>query len=437
MKTILIRIGIILGLIILFLAVNILNPTETLRCKEIKKDLEYHCPYHPVNKNDDILVSQFKALYSAKADGSRQKNFILKAPPKWVIMMNSISPNHERILLTMKKEGCNDDWRKSDGRLCAWGRFVLWVAYHEGKVWVLKNLAQIYGFNSELHGWTSWQNNKYAFFNGLSYPENKPLPLIAMTKEDDTQAYQIRFDSNEDINIEPWGAEKMYRKDCLTGRLYPSHIQNSDTCVDGAKVVFARRCLTEPDPDYWAWWNTKNMDGTGGKCNNLGKPEKIPVLRNFIVEVDSNCQPKTAFDINNPIRQPRQDPIYKHMGSVAEWGEMMPAISMDGKYVAFHTVRGYGGADPEDNCAGVENNSPGYSVVEYCELNESLKCKEVLQVPLYENIYGAGQPFFFVEENGETSLIRSTGPGAVKTKIESVPNKNILLIEGLGGYPLK
>jgi len=421
---------------------NIANPIDDNLVQEIEPDLLYDYPYQLINDNDEIIFSSIGALYSSKIDESGNKNLIFRSPKGWGIIQNSISPDHQRILFTMMKPNCQN-WPNEDGVNCGYGRLTLWLAYHEPNnlndpqddKWVLKNLSPIYGANADIHGWTSWQSNKYALFNALIRPNDQPV-LGTSQEDNNAQAYQIRFDSNTDINIELWGQGEMYRPDCLIGRLYSSNPQNKDEAIDGQRIVFARRCYSEPvSNESYAWWNTQNSDGTGGKCVGNLPSFEVPILRLYIIEADINGQPKSPPKLT---RQPSTELLFRQMNKTPEWGDMQPAISKNGKFVAFHTVKGF--TDDTNNCAAFKEHSS--SVVNYCELDDNLECKEIKQFPLPDKLpVGQGQPFF-VEKDGQTYLIITeddhTGNGSFAVAINlNDPETRIRLFEGIGGYPLK
>jgi hypothetical protein len=107
--------------------------------------------------------------------------------------------------------------------------------------------------------------------------------------------------------------------------------------------------------ETWAWWNTKNFDGTGPRCVP-GEPLLVPVLRTYVVELDASCRPTRSFEELVPVQEPRAEPVFRQMGRIPEWGDMLAGISPDGHFVAFATNMGDPNGDLTDNCAGFRLN---------------------------------------------------------------------------------
>lgn len=412
-------------------------PVYSGGCFEAKPDLEYHCPYLGVNREHDILFSQFKTLNTGKIDGSGEQSLVLNAPEGWGIIQSSISPDGMHMLLTMKKESCDQKWKSNKGRLCSWRRNVLWLAKYDplSNIWKLENLAAHYGYNADIHGWTSWQSNRHALFNGIIRAEGVNVHG-SDPSHNNAQPFQIMLLPTGIIDIRMWAPNKMQRPDCLYGRLFSSQAADLNECIDGAKVVYARRCYSEKTtPENYAWWNTENIDGSGRLCQTDKGALHVPVLRVYIVETDQNCQPKTFAASHEPVQLPRHDGVFRHMPEhVAEWGDMQPAISRDGKVVAFHTVKSLDTADPADNCS-VFNYDKGIapSRVYYCALDENDKCimTRLLSKP-DKSMTDQGMPMFI----GDSILINEGNLDGVNIyKIQN--GERTHLYQGIGGYPLK
>ena len=129
-------------------------------------------------------------------------------------------------------------------------------------------------------------------------------------------------------------------------------------------------------------------------------------------EVD--CEP-LRFERDNPIRRPDASGHYRHMGTGREWGDGQPAVSADGRFVAFWSMRGYEVASPEDNCEAFasRDGSPGNGAprVRACELDEMFRCKETLQLPPPEDAWvGQGQAYFHRDTTPADLLILTTEP---------------------------
>jgi hypothetical protein len=100
------------------------------------------------------------------------------------------------------------------------------------------------------------------------------------------------------------------------------------------------------------------------------------------MELDEACRPKRPFVRTLPAHVPDSGPVHRQMGIVAEWGEMLSAVSPDGRYLAVATNMG----DPQrpgDNCAGLKINlrdltdpmsGEGNRNTHVCELDSSLRC---------------------------------------------------------------
>ena len=406
-------------------------------CREILKDLEYHCKYHPIKKSHHILLSQYKVLLTANLD-TKKKAIVLSAPEGWGIGQNSISPDHKHLLLTMDRQDCNRDRNNHNGRLCGWGKSVLWLATinKAKKYWVLRNLSPIYGFNADIHGWTSWQTNRHAFFNGKIQKEG--LPLLGTSQGDNNaQAYQVKISAKGTVEIDLWSKTLLYREDCLTGRLFASHPQNSNLCKDGAKAVFTRRCYSDPKNDEnFAWWNTRNMDGTGGFCTqDIQAKMPVPILRVYVTEVDKDCQAKSKFADMKPVQAPRRTGHFRQMSKhVPEWGDMQSAISPDGKQVAFHTVKGHLSVSAQNNCGSFQGDGHAASRVYMCSLNDANTCSEpseIASVPTNPRV-DQGMPHFV----GNSLLIIEGGGGQPPEIVRVKAGKREPLFMGIGGYPL-
>lgn len=403
-------------------------------CIAVTEDLEYECPSSEIDKSHDVLLSQFRILYTAKIDGSGEKAPVLPAPDGWGIYQNSISPDHKRVLLIMKKEACPADFPNSAGRLCSWGRNVLWMVERNSDKWVLKNLASIYGFNADIHEWTNWLSNSHALFNGVIRDEAKPV-LGNSQEENNAKARQIRIDSDGEVNIGVWGTETLNGKTCLIGRLSSNRRNNSNSCSIGTKVIFAKRCYDDDAGDKnFSWWNTKTTDGKG-KCDAASPSARVPVLRVYSVEVDEMCQPKEDLSEARPVKTPWHTGLFRHMSkSMAEWGDMQPAISLDGRTAAFMTVRGYEDSHPDDNCGSFRHDGRGATRIYYCMLSKEGVCLKTELASKPDDLKTSqGMPMFV----GGAILMVEGSPNNPANVIKVENGKRTTLFTGIGGYPLR
>ena len=373
------------------------------QCVEVVPDDEIHCEYHPVlPKNDVVFLSlDDGTLRSARAAFPSETDSQLVLDPffelGWTPGVSTVSADGERLLVSRTKPSC-PRWSgiPGPGLDCSYGRPTLWLAEHyvgdpEDPVddrWIHTNLTRrLLGRNSEIHGWTTWLHSDLALFNAMVFPDDGGWycgpPSGCIQEFNAAQMYAVRFSDGE-ITVEPFAPAAMWRESCLTGRINAQPSIYDDRCFDGQRVAIARRCYDEPDLEHgWAWFNTTNADGTGEMCRADGAVFQVPVLRVFVVELDATCEPMIGSEELVPVRQPPDDPRFRQMGMVPEWGDMMPAISSDGEFVAVATNTGDPDGDLSDNCAGfrlnlrdVEDPMSGASLrwIHVCRLRDDLRC---------------------------------------------------------------
>lgn len=421
--------------------------TETLtECKPLKKYEEYLCPYNPVTLSGGFLSTNGLTVFEIRGE---TKNPILKVPAGYNVSRTSVAPNKRRLLLTMGRQACDADRSTMAGAPCSYGNEQVWVALkqqHEqyGEVYRLKNLAPLYGLNSDIHGWTSWASNNHAFFNGAAVQPGETMNF------EDAPAWVATFRSDQDITVEHFGGEMLDAPECLTGRVFPSQPADREGCVDGQRVVFARRCKNIPVSDQnWAMYNAKNNDGTGDACLSGQGRQLVPVLKVYALELDANCRPKQKFDAAHPITEPRADGLYRHMGVGPEWGNMQPTISPDGEFVAYVARKGFDSHNPDDACEALNDPLNGFgkgdgaSRVFVCHLGSDLKCQATIQLTdKLKDFENQGQPFFHVE-NGQMFVTVSErryldgheAPAISRYRV-GANEAGTVLDTGFGGFPI-
>lgn len=362
-------------------------------CREVIPDEEIRCPFHPIDasRNDVVFVDLSDgSIRAASVDRPGQAAGDVVFDPflsdlGWIGLATAVSPSLERALIMRAKPGCPPfTGVPGAGLSCSYGRVTLWLAYHDAATheWVHLNLSHRgLGRNSEAHGWSTWLHRDVALFNALVYPDDAGWT----TRQEDnvTQIFAVRFRSDRDFTIEPFAPARLQRSNCLTGRVSAQPSTEPTRCFDGQRVSFVRRCFAPPIAvDSWAWWNTRFADGSGGPCL-AGQPSlQVPVLSTYVMELDASCEPKRSFEAMSPAHVPPWGPVYRQMGLVAEWGDMLSAISADGKLLAMATNM----ADPrtpDDNCGGFKINledptkplsGESNRNTHVCALDGSLRC---------------------------------------------------------------
>ncbi len=362
-------------------------------CRVVVADEEVRCPYHPIDSTRhnvvfvDLADDAIRAADIGQPDspGADLAFDPFLADLGWTALATAVAPDLRRALVMRVKPSCPPyTGSPGPGIACSYGRVTLWLAYHDRSTgeWVHLNLARRgLGRNSEAHGWSTWLHRDLALFNAIGFPDDGGF--YTRQEENVTQIYAVRFHTDRDFAIEPFAPDLLWRADCLTGRVNAQPPREQDRCFDGQRVSFVRRCYSEPPgPDTWAWWNTAAADGTGGPCIPGQPAMQVPVLRTYVMELDASCRPKHPFASMSPAHVPASGPVYRQMGVGPEWGDMLSAISADGRYLAMATNMG----DPQrpgDNCAGMKMNlrdatnplsGEANRNTHVCELDSSLRC---------------------------------------------------------------
>ena len=372
-------------------------------CITIEEDKSYYCTYYEFNEEDHILVSgEDDYVYSKQLCENADLHKVIDSPSGWTQADYAFSPNRMHALLNIVKNDCPTEVPvrplSEEALTCGNGRGMPWagrvVETDRGKVWKLENLGYPLGpvhdwSRNMLMGWPYFVHNELALFVGWYAEEDKALfPPGAEIGE---MIFQVEFDGGE-VNIGPYQEQTMFDSQCLNGRTQVSHVKDQDTCTDGQILLFPRKCRYEPnkpeagDPvvPNWAWYNTKNLDGTGGKCRDDLPSLPDATIKLFTLELDASCTPKGTYDLANPIESPRTDGVFRHMGHGGEWGQMIPTLSNDGKVLVFVQRKGFDYNNPEDNCGAHranpddlnEMNGDGAARIYYCFLDDDHRCTE-------------------------------------------------------------
>ena len=335
-------------------------------CTVIVPDVQYRCTgralepsRHNVTymswKTDNIMASNAKNPLQA-GDVVVATNRLL-VEHNWVTRVANSSPNYFMMISAREKNGCDS----TTGRSCSYGRTTLWLDIYEPSsgTWLLTNLAHFYGFNSESLGWSAWLHGKKAIFNLLVRAEGSGW--YTTRAEHNPQIYTLDVDPGV-ISVSKFAPGQLEDANCLTGRVdaVPNLVGNS--CFDGQRIIFVRRCNDGESTN--AYWNNTSYDGTGGAC--IPGADRtysvVPVLRTYVVELNAACSPKKSWANNgiSPLREPPTDDIHKQMGVITEWGDMLASISPDGKYAAVAT--NFGPPANSSPCAGFYYNLQDASV---------------------------------------------------------------------------
>ncbi len=381
------------GIVALALVAACWSPTPTGACRMVVADEEIRCPYHPIDPTRhnvvfaDLADDAIRAADVGNPDSASSDLVFdpLLADLGWTALATAFAPDLRRALVMRARPDCPPyTGSPGPGLGCSYGRITLWLAYHDRTTaeWVHLNLARRgLGRNSEAHGWSTWLHRDLALFNGIVFPDDGGF--YTRQEENAAQVYALRFHTDRDFTIEPFAPDLLWRADCLTGRVNAQPPRQQDRCFDGQRVSLVRRCYSEPlHPEAWAWWNTASADGTGGACL-AGEPAfRVPVLRTFVMELDASCRPKRPFAAMLPAHVPASGPVQRQMGIAPEWGDMLSAISADGRYLAMATNMG-DPRRPGDNCAGMNINlrdptnpmsGEADRITHVCELDSSLRC---------------------------------------------------------------
>ena len=418
-------------------------PPPDLGCETIQVDQSYACPYREVLGGDEyiftrVLSADARAVFAGRLDGS--EHAVADAPVGWTLNQTSISPDRKHILATMVRESCPTDWPNPTGERCSWGRGTLWLVARDGTSWVYTNLTPTLGTNSNVVGWSTWLNDRFALFNAKVAPPGVPL----VQGPDDQTAFAYRLDVAGAPSFRKWGDGAGVNSDhCLVGRMHASGPSDGDACDDGQIVVLARRCFDEPiEPALYAWYNTAAEDGSGGACaEDAGPAELVPAFQVYAVKVGRDCEPQ-AFDRSNPIRSPDADGAYRHMGTGREWGDGQPTVSADRRFVAFWSMRGYSFADAGDNCEAFASRDGslgnGAPRVRFCELDGALRCKETVELPAPADPWvGQGQAYFHRESTPEDLLIFTTEQSTGVLTSTRSQERVVAIARGGGGHPVR
>ena len=355
------------------------------QCYEVRKDIEYHCRYRPLDpKRHDVSFTRLgdNSVRVSSLDGSdAAAELVLETlgPFGWATMVAAFSGDGESAMVSRIRQSCPRD---ATGIDCSFGRITMWLARHQGSEWVHLNLAHYgLGRNSEVHGWATWLHSELAVFNALVREEGSGW--VARQEENTTQAYELRILGGGRLTVEPFAPAELWRGDCLTGRLSAQFSPERGRCFAGQRMSLVRRCYSDPvNPENWSWWNTRIMDDPkSGSCVEGGQA-LVPVLRTYVVELDAECRPTRTFDQMEPAHKPDFGARYRLMGNTPEWGEMLSAISPDGQWLAV-AINEVDPRQTADACSGFElnlydtaNRISGNALrqTHLCRLDASLRC---------------------------------------------------------------
>ncbi len=333
-------------------------------CTQIVPDFRYRCAGNPIDANYNVVYVD-RRDDSVKGANASDPNFpadvilsgSMASDYQWGTQVASASPGLNALLTARAKPNCPayDPENPENGKTCSYGRTTLWLDTWEPatRTWLHTNLNYFYGYNSEAHGWSTWLHPSRGLFNVLVRPIE--VPALTSQTENNPQIYSVDFTSGS-IEVAEFAPNQLNDPNCLTGRVSAMPNLEQNSCFDGQRISFVRRCYQGESVN--AWWNNTRYDGTGGMCPGIpGGSALVPVLRTHVVELDAMCTPKKSWGSIlargiAPVREPPVDPIYRQMGVGPEWGDMLAAISPDGNYIAVATNKGP--SNTADSCAGFQ-----------------------------------------------------------------------------------
>lgn len=431
-------------------------------CLEIEENQGFVCPGNPANSAGEFIVQAGNSTGGVEIrqgtwlDSILGSDKLFAVPKGYEVVAQSISPNGRIVLLTVSKPSCPTSG--AEGRLCNHGRNALFAAtYVEQKIspdfpgyYQVINWSRVFGYNSHVVGWHSWFNQTEVLFNGLTKPEGEPL--LEPGKPKVGFAYRARFvaDPKQGLvssSVKLWDQGGVNSEYCFVGRMHvsrPSTFQTS--CEIGQKVAITRRCEDEPiNPENYSWYNTRNMDGTGGYCiepgGKVGPSELVPVFKVYVVDLDENCQP-INFDRDRPVGTPKYTGRYRHMGWNAEWGQGQSVITKDGGHLAYWVKQSQRESDPMNNCAGFETEygegvGNGADRIEICSLDANNQCSNVGEAPEPNNPYDVQGGAYFFQQLGKSPGLFYVETTGMKLLDLSDGQVNTVLTNGFGGYPMR
>ncbi len=360
-------------------------PQPQASCRIVAQNVEIRCPYHAIDGDRHTITYTDLtdgAVRMADALATNNQSKILNDPLQplgWATQVTVVSPGLNRALTAKQRVNCASqiDCLTS-----------MWYVYHDERnagpdddEWVHINLSSL-GLASpyEAHGWSTWLNNDLALFNALAAPNG--TGWITEQEENTPQIYALRISGSP--RVELFAPDKLENQNCLTGRVNAQPPRQADQCFDGQRLSIVRRCYDEPVTSAaYSRHNTRLVnDASSGACIP-GPQQNVPVLRTFVVELNAFCEPKQHFADLTPAHEPATSPEHRAMGATPEWGEMLSAISDDGRFLALGVNR----VDPDlvmnEECAGFQhnltdtNNELSGNATRHthvCELNDQLTC---------------------------------------------------------------
>ena len=361
------------------------GPTPSATCRTVTPDVEMRCPYHPIDGDKyNITFTSLADGTVRMADGldaqSSQSEVLFdpQQPLGWGTLLTVVSPGLDRALTAKQKMDCS-----SGGPECF---TKLWYVYRDENdpnnsqddEWVHINLSSLgLGEAYEAHGWSTWLHNDLALFNVHKLTSGPTGPA-----DDEAQIYALRLDGVP--RVERYAPDMLEDQQCLTGRINAQPARVGNACFDGQRISLVRRCKNEQVATAThAWWNVRQTDDPSSGTCLAGPQAQIPVLRTYVMEVDQSCAPKKKFSEMQPAHIPDSEPENKTMGVTPEWGDMLSAISGDGKYLAIGVNRVDPGLLANEPCAGFKHNltNPDDDLsgnvtrhTHICELSASLRC---------------------------------------------------------------
>jgi len=336
-------------------------------CLDLFPDRVVVCPYRAIDPDRHDLV------FMGASDGrSWAANAALASEPAdpvldpfldlgWLTQSATPAPGGERVLAVRRKPGCPSA-APGSGLACSYGRNTVWLGIHwpgsatdpHDDFWVHLNLAPAYGLNSQALNHPTWLHERMALASLLVRPNQDGW--IAPT-EFHPQIHALRLNAEGfPASIGAWASAAIARADCLTGRIQATPSAFADACSPGQRIVFTRRCESEPDPSAWTWWNSTSYDVQAAACVADASQMRVPILRTYVTDVDAACEPTLTFESMLPVREPPRDALHRQMGRTPEWGDMEPSLSADGRFVAVTTTTGNPLGNPENACLGFYYN---------------------------------------------------------------------------------
>ena len=153
-----------------------LPPAPAAECRTVTADIEYRCPYHPIDNDrhnmtfTDLTDGATRLADAGDVSGQSDLLFDPLHSLGWATLTAVVSPGLDRVLTAKQRIDCGGVQE------CL---LKLFYVYHDEKdptnadddEWVHVNVSS-FGLPQpyEVHGWSTWLHNDLALFNALAAP---------------------------------------------------------------------------------------------------------------------------------------------------------------------------------------------------------------------------------------------------------------------------